>query len=79
MRVRWSGRASWSIALRAASMAAALAVPSAGTWLVRLGGFAGSPVIVIAVPGASRVMVGGGALRDRALSWFIVCPFWLRR
>jgi hypothetical protein len=58
MRVRRRGRASSSIDLRACSTAAALEVPSLGTWLRRasglgadgLGGFADGPfVIVIAV------------------------------
>ena len=59
IRVRFRGRTSWSIALRACSTAAALAVPSFGTWLRRCGASAGvavaaglagsSPLVIVIV------------------------------
>jgi len=62
MRVRRRGRESSSIDVRARSTAAALEVPSAGTWLRRasglgaagLGGFADAPFVIVMAVSRSR-------------------------
>src|SRR5215204_4777941 len=66
MRVRFRSRASWSMPLRACSIAAAAAEPAFGTWLRRtaggLGGVAGSVFVVIRGP-----LVSMGQTKDPRL------------